>query len=193
MRAFFGSLAQLVEQRTFNPLVAGSSPARPTTNLRYQIKALRVIVTPFFVSAAVRSSTYCAVLVTRSSPSTTAACRAMCAGAKCAYRRTIAADFQPPISCTSYNGVPFWIRQLAQVCRRSCQRKSVMLARFSALREAFVFTYLIGCPCWQPKEKCRTRSSARLEINQAEQYQHAWRKFAAMSLPIGTTAQFLIT
>ena len=30
MRAFFGSLAQLVEQRTFNPLVAGSSPARPT-------------------------------------------------------------------------------------------------------------------------------------------------------------------
>ena len=32
MRAFFGSLAQLVEQRTFNPLVAGSNPARPTTN-----------------------------------------------------------------------------------------------------------------------------------------------------------------
>jgi hypothetical protein len=30
MRAFFGSLAQLVEQRTFNPLVAGSNPARPT-------------------------------------------------------------------------------------------------------------------------------------------------------------------
>jgi hypothetical protein len=26
----FGSLAQLVEQRTFNPLVAGSNPARPT-------------------------------------------------------------------------------------------------------------------------------------------------------------------
>ena len=26
-----GSLAQLVEQRTFNPLVAGSNPARPTT------------------------------------------------------------------------------------------------------------------------------------------------------------------
>ena len=71
--AFFGSLAQLVEQRTFNPLVAGSNPARPTTNLLYQMKALRVIVTPFFVSAAVRSFTYCAVLVTRSSPSTTAA------------------------------------------------------------------------------------------------------------------------
>jgi hypothetical protein len=43
----FGSLAQLVEQRTFNPLVAGSNPARPTTNLQHQIKALRVIVTPF--------------------------------------------------------------------------------------------------------------------------------------------------
>jgi len=41
--------------------------------LLYQMKALRVIVTPFFVSAAVRSFTYCAVLVTRSSPSTTAA------------------------------------------------------------------------------------------------------------------------
>ncbi len=27
---WFGSLAQLVEQRTFNPLVAGSNPARPT-------------------------------------------------------------------------------------------------------------------------------------------------------------------
>ena len=26
----WGTLAQLVEQRTFNPLVAGSSPARPT-------------------------------------------------------------------------------------------------------------------------------------------------------------------
>jgi hypothetical protein len=41
--------------------------------LQYQIKALRLIVTPFFVSAAVHSSIYCAVLVTRSSPSTTAA------------------------------------------------------------------------------------------------------------------------
>jgi hypothetical protein len=26
-----GTLAQLVEQRTFNPLVAGSNPARPTS------------------------------------------------------------------------------------------------------------------------------------------------------------------
>ena len=31
--ASFGSLAQLIGQRTFNPLVAGSNPARPTTNL----------------------------------------------------------------------------------------------------------------------------------------------------------------
>ena len=30
----FGSLAQLVEQRTFNPLVAGSNPARPTKYFR---------------------------------------------------------------------------------------------------------------------------------------------------------------
>jgi hypothetical protein len=35
--ASFGSLAQLVEQRTFNPLVAGSNPARPTTNLAVSI------------------------------------------------------------------------------------------------------------------------------------------------------------
>ena len=30
----FGSLAQLVEQRTFNPLVAGSNPARPTSIIK---------------------------------------------------------------------------------------------------------------------------------------------------------------
>ena len=34
MIAALGSLAQLVEQRTFNPLVAGSNPARPTKNLQ---------------------------------------------------------------------------------------------------------------------------------------------------------------
>jgi hypothetical protein len=35
MRApFLGALAQLVEQRTFNPLVAGSNPARPTRILK---------------------------------------------------------------------------------------------------------------------------------------------------------------
>jgi hypothetical protein len=28
-----GTLAQLVEQRTFNPLVAGSNPARPTKSI----------------------------------------------------------------------------------------------------------------------------------------------------------------
>lgn len=61
-----------------------------------------MIVTPFFVSTAVRSFTYRAVLVTRSNLPTTAVFRALCAGAMCAYRRTIAADFQPPISCGSY-------------------------------------------------------------------------------------------
>ena len=30
-----GSLAQLVEQRTFNPLVAGSNPARPTKIIKH--------------------------------------------------------------------------------------------------------------------------------------------------------------
>jgi hypothetical protein len=51
---------------------------------------------------------------------------------------------QPPISCRSYNGLPFRISQLAQVWRRSCQRKSVIPARFKTLCQAFVFTYLIG-------------------------------------------------
>jgi hypothetical protein len=32
------------------------------------------------------------------------------------------------------------------VWRRSCQRQSVTPARFRALRQAFVFTYLIGLP-----------------------------------------------
>lgn len=39
----FGSLAQLVEQRTFNPLVTGSNPVRPTK----EIKGLHVSVSPF--------------------------------------------------------------------------------------------------------------------------------------------------
>ena len=42
MRAFFGSLAQLVEQRTFNPLVAGSSPARPT-KIQQEAHAFRCV------------------------------------------------------------------------------------------------------------------------------------------------------
>ena len=33
--SFHGPLAQSVEQRTFNPLVAGSTPARPTNKMRY--------------------------------------------------------------------------------------------------------------------------------------------------------------
>ena len=33
-REISGTLAQLVEQRTFNPFVVGSTPARPTTGYR---------------------------------------------------------------------------------------------------------------------------------------------------------------
>jgi hypothetical protein len=36
----FGTLAQLVEQRTFNPLVGGSSPPRPTKNKKMKSQAL---------------------------------------------------------------------------------------------------------------------------------------------------------
>ncbi len=39
-------LAQLVEQRTFNPFVVGSTPAHPTNSFN-EIKGLRVIVNPF--------------------------------------------------------------------------------------------------------------------------------------------------
>ena len=39
-----GSLAQSVEQRTFNPLVAGSNPARPTN----RIKGLRLVIKYFY-------------------------------------------------------------------------------------------------------------------------------------------------
>jgi hypothetical protein len=40
-----GTLAQLVEQRTFNPLVTGSNPVRPTTNpfVEYQKPAVSSI------------------------------------------------------------------------------------------------------------------------------------------------------
>ena len=36
-QAFVGTLAQLVEQRTFNPFVVGSTPARPTKIQRPEI------------------------------------------------------------------------------------------------------------------------------------------------------------
>ena len=48
-RPFGGPLAQLVEQRTFNPLVAGSSPARPTTEYS---KGWREISSPFSLCAS---------------------------------------------------------------------------------------------------------------------------------------------
>ncbi len=35
MAILLGSLAQSVEQRTFNPLVDGSNPSRPTNYCRY--------------------------------------------------------------------------------------------------------------------------------------------------------------
>jgi hypothetical protein len=43
------------------------------------------------------------------------------------------------------------------VCRRSCQRKPVMPARFRALRQAFVFTHLIGGPRPLAHQRLSTR------------------------------------
>ena len=39
-------------------------------------------------------------------------------------------DAQPPNSCNANSGVPFCTCQLAQVCRRSCQRKSSIPSAF---------------------------------------------------------------
>jgi hypothetical protein len=49
----FGPLAQLVEQWTFNPLVAGSNPARPTkhfSNIPY------IIPTPYLREIGIRGT-----------------------------------------------------------------------------------------------------------------------------------------
>ena len=45
-----GTLAQLVEQRTFNPLVAGSNPARPTTPSWYIPETLFTVCTDHIVN-----------------------------------------------------------------------------------------------------------------------------------------------
>jgi hypothetical protein len=42
-----GTLAQLVEQRTFNPFVVGSTPARPTKIF----KGLAAMLSPLFFQA----------------------------------------------------------------------------------------------------------------------------------------------
>ena len=48
-----------------------------------------------------------------------------CSLDRCAYFRTISTHSQPPSSCNTCSGVPACTCQLAQVCRRSCQRKFI--------------------------------------------------------------------
>ena len=60
----------------------------------------------------------------------------ICSTDKCAYRLTISTLSQPPSSCKTCNGVPAWTCQLAQVCRKSCQRKSLIPTRLSAALQA---------------------------------------------------------
>ena len=62
MRASSGSLAQLVEQRTLNPFVAGSIPARPT-----KIQGVTQCVTPFLFPLTIHT-TICAVFRPASKP-----------------------------------------------------------------------------------------------------------------------------
>ena len=42
---FYGSLAQSVEQRTFNPLVEGSNPSRPTNIKNLQRLKFYLVIT----------------------------------------------------------------------------------------------------------------------------------------------------
>lgn len=53
---------------------------------------------------------------------------------RCAYRCTIEADCRPPSFCSACIGVPLCACQLAQVCRRSCQRKSSIVRFLEAQR-----------------------------------------------------------
>jgi hypothetical protein len=52
-----GSLAQLVEQRTFNPLVVGSNPTRPTIYIGSAARALTYLAALFRNCSAMRSAT----------------------------------------------------------------------------------------------------------------------------------------
>lgn len=61
---------------------------------------------------------------------------------------------QPPRRCSSCVGVPACRCHEAQVCRKSCQRKLSIPARFNALRDASVLPHASGRP-----RKVNTRSS----------------------------------
>jgi hypothetical protein len=56
LKSIRGTLAQLVEQRTFNPLVAGSNPARPTKIPSEINDSGRVV--DFFSSKSIKVSIY---------------------------------------------------------------------------------------------------------------------------------------
>ena len=54
-----GSLAQLVEQRTFNPLVVGSNPARPTKSVRNEFGNVAQLVEQRTLNPSVQGSNPC--------------------------------------------------------------------------------------------------------------------------------------
>lgn len=65
---------------------------------------------------------------------------AKCSLEKCAYFLTISTLSQPLNSCNTCKGVPACTCKLAQVCRKSCQRKFSTLAVFKPLYQALVLT-----------------------------------------------------
>jgi hypothetical protein len=54
MSANVGTLAQLVEQRTFNPFVVGSTPARPTNLFKAQSLDFKGLLLEAFVFSLTR-------------------------------------------------------------------------------------------------------------------------------------------
>ena len=79
--------------------------------------------------------------------------------------------------------MPFWISQLAQVWRRSCQRKSAIPACLSALRQAFVFTYLTGLPSYvKTRSGCFPRWRCKLAEAKNEHARLQWFYDAAGNL-----------
>jgi hypothetical protein len=72
-----------------------------------------------------------------------------CSGDRCAYRMTIRSPRWPNNSATDRSEAPFMISHEANVCRRSCQVKSLISAVSRAVRNA-ILTSSTGSPTLRP-------------------------------------------
>ena len=111
---FIGSLAQSVEQRTFNPLVERSNRSRPTKF--YKPKQLFRL---FSLVPELSDFLDCVQIVSQFNSKLSAwSCK--CCDERCAYFCTISKLSQPPISLRAKSGTPLCTNQLAHVWRKSC-------------------------------------------------------------------------